>query len=533
MREKRKVLKSTVIPALLLMLSVAGTLLFYAARATWVFVDIAVNIEKFTFILLGAMILNCAITGALLFCRVRKIKRHGTELYLKKSYSAALILFTVVTSVMFCAGVSFALSMLRGELSEVYLLYFKKSLPYAFFFIIVPFFALFFTALGKKTRIGVVAFSLAVVTLMVTTKFFPLTPYKIVSHPTVINTGKDYSVVFSTNDYGTGFVEYTYGGKEYRVFDENGGRLKSDSKIHSVSVPYEHLDNNTYTVGSQRVIEQYSYGSYTGKTVCSDEYKFTPAPKENMTCLVVSDWHRFNELAYSAVSYAGEYDAVILLGDSSPGVDFEEQVVNNVVNFSGELSKGAKPTVYVRGNHETRGEYAGKILDALGLDEFYYTVDLGEVSFLVLDSGEDKVDTHPEYGGMTDYYSYRKNMIDWLKTVEIEDEKVIALSHSWAISDIEKDLSLAGWQELDRLGASLMLSGHTHECRFIGDGDEKEKEIMSLYPHIRGYMDGGHVDGGLKGDKYVASKITLGEKEILIEAFDNSGNKAFNETVMW
>jgi predicted phosphodiesterase len=252
-----------------------------------------------------------------------------------------------------------------------------------------------------------------------------------------------------------------------------------------------------------------------------------------MTCLVISDWHRFNDLAYDAIGYAGEYDAVILLGDSSPGVDFEEQVVNNIVNFSGEISKGEKPTIYVRGNHETRGEYAGNILDALGMFEFYYTADLGKVTFLVLDSGEDKVNTHPEYGGMTDYYSYRKNMIDWLKTVEIEDEKVIALCHSWAISDIEKDLSLEGWKELDRLGTDLMLSGHTHECRFIGDGDETEKEIMSLYPDIAGYMDGGYIDGGRKADKYIASKITLGEDDILIEAFDNTGEKVFNETVKW
>jgi hypothetical protein len=53
----------------------------------------------------------------------------------------------------------------------------------------------------------------------------------------VINTGADYSVVFSTSDYGTGFVEYTYKGKDYKIYDENGGRLKSDSYIHSINVP--------------------------------------------------------------------------------------------------------------------------------------------------------------------------------------------------------------------------------------------------------------------------------------------------------
>jgi hypothetical protein len=58
-------------------------------------------------------------------------------------------------------------------------------------------------------------------------------------------------------------------------------------------------------------------------------------------------------------------------------VDHEQQVVNNIIRFSGDVSGGTKPVLYVRGNHETRGEYAGKLLEALGLDEFYYTAEMG------------------------------------------------------------------------------------------------------------------------------------------------------------
>ena len=373
-----------------------------------------------------------------------------------------------------------------------------------------------------------VAVTLAVTTVIVAFAVLPLKPFKITSDPMVINTGEDYSVVFSTSDFGTGFVEYTYGGKEYKLYDENAGRLKSDSYIHSINIPFEHLDNNTYKIGSQRVVEQYSYGSRTGKTVTSGEYKFTPAKTENMTCLVISDWHTRLERAYDAISYAGDFDAVILLGDSSPGVDFEEQVVNNIVKFGGEVSKGAKPVIYARGNHETRGEYAGEILDALGLNEFYYAADVGGVSFVVLDSGEDKADTHPEYGGMTEYKKYRENMIEWLKTVDVKNEKVVAICHSWAISDIEKDLSLTGWGELSRLGASLIMSGHIHQYRFLGDGDEAEEEMFSRYPNITGYVAGGDING-----TYVASVVTFGEKEIIIKAIDNSGKTLFDETVQW
>ncbi len=239
MKKIKDLIRKPFFPAILLVLSVVGTILFYAARCTWIFVDIKVNIEKFTFILLWIMILNSVATGILLFCRVRKVNLKNKELYLNKAYCVAVILFSAITFVLFCAGAIFAFSMLRDELAEVYLLYFTKSLYNALFFILVPFFALFFTALGKKARKSVVAFSLAVVSVMVISKFLPLAPFKITSDPSVLDTGKNYSVVFSTNDYGTGFVEYTYGGKEYKIFDQNGGRLKSDSKIHSINIPYD------------------------------------------------------------------------------------------------------------------------------------------------------------------------------------------------------------------------------------------------------------------------------------------------------
>jgi hypothetical protein len=252
--------------------------------------------------------------------------------------------------------------------------------------------------------------------------FSPLSTYKITSTPMVIDNGTDYSVVFSTNDKGTAWVEYTYNGKDFKVFDQTGGRISSERRIHSISIPYEHLRNNIYKVGSTRIIEDFSYGSRTGKTVCSDEFILTYNDKDNQTWLVISDWHTMLDKANAAIeNLESEYDAVILLGDSTPGVDFEEQVITNTVQFGGKVSGGTKPVLYVRGNHETRGSYADDLPVALGLEQFYYTADIGPYSFVVLDSGEDKDDSHPEYGGMTDYNTYRSDMIEWLKNVNTEN----------------------------------------------------------------------------------------------------------------
>lgn len=52
---------------------------------------------------------------------------------------------------------------------------------------------------------------------------------------TVIDTGEDYGVVFTTSDFGMRYVEYSYNGKDYKVYDQNSGRLNTDSLIHSIN----------------------------------------------------------------------------------------------------------------------------------------------------------------------------------------------------------------------------------------------------------------------------------------------------------
>lgn len=508
--------------SVILVLSVISTILYYATRTNWIFIDITVNVEKFTFILFYIMIFNSILLGALLYNGLKK-----SELYANKTYKIINIFSMLLASLFTVFGMVFAIIMFTEESSEVFMLYLKDSYFYAFVYISLLFLVLFASFIGEKAGKIFVAFVLVILGLFAVNKFCPLTPYEFTSEPSVINTGSGYSIVFSTSDNGTGYVEYSYNGKEYKVYDANGGRLNSDSKIHSINVPYEHLNENSYKIGSVRVLEQYSYGSNTNKEIISDEYSFDFKDNNDLTYLVVSDWHTHKDRAYDAVSYIGDYDAVILMGDSSPGVDLEEQVVNNIVVFSGELTKGTMPVLYVRGNHETRGAYAGNILESLGLNEFYYTAEIGDCTFIALDSGEDKDDSHPEYGGMTDYNTYRADMITWLENIEIDNNKVIALSHSWHISDVERELSLKGWDEIDRLGASLMVSGHTHQCRLIGETDD-EKEIMSIHPDIIGYMDGGN-----SAETYIASKMKVNDDGIQLSAYNNFGEKVFDNYINW
>ncbi len=518
-----KKLNSKALPGIFMALSVIAAILFRSCRVCWVFMAVSVGFNL-PALLFSLMIVFSALHGALF-----ALKLYKNDFCDKKAYKILLLIGAFFSSVLFIFSAIYTVGYAPGEEMEIFSLYLGKTLKEGAFLLLVPFFVIFYPKLSCKAKKAFAAVSLSVLILFSVNAFFPLSSYKITSDPLVIDNGTEYSVIFSTNDIGTACVEYTYEGKAYKVFDNTCGRLNGDSRIHSIPVPYEHLKNNSYKVSSTRVIEEYGYGSRRGETVSSGEYEFKVNETESQTWLVISDWHTWLDKAYKAIDNFGtDYDGVILLGDASPTVDFEKQAVTNTVEFGGKVSGGTKPVLYVRGNHETRGDYANDMPTALGLDQLYYTSDIGPYSFVVLDSGEDKEDSHVEYGGMNDYDTYRADMIEWLKGVELENEKVITISHSWQISDVEPELSAEGWAELDRLGTRFMLSGHHHDCRILGENEGYEKQVKEKYPDIIAYLDGGKMNDG-----YVASMLTLNAEGFELKAVDDSGNEILKEEFPW
>ncbi len=530
MKKKFKLSQSITASVIFTLLSLLATIFFRCFDLWWVFIDHTVGINHFCEGLLTFAALNTTVMGIISFVRIRCIKKGDTPLYQGKAHKILFGISAILSLVLFVFVVGYSISLFFDENSGVLRLKLAEYLTKALLPVALISLALYYPAMCKKAKHVVAAIVVIACTLWIVNSFYPLNDYKITSDPVVIDTSEEYSVVFSTNDYGTAYIEYTYEGKDYKVYDHTAGRLNCDSKIHNIQVPYEHLRNNTYTIGSTRVIDDFSYGSRLGKNVVSQEYTLAYNDSDDQTYLVISDWHTYLDEAYTAISYLGEYDSVILLGDSAPGVDYEDDVIKNTVKFAGTVSGGSKPVIYVRGNHETRGSYANDLPKALGLDELYYITQVGPYSFIVLDSGEDKEDSHHEYGGLTDYGSYRADMIEWLKTAETENEKVIALSHSWEISDVEEELSFIAWDEIDRIGARLMLSGHSHQCRFLSsEAENKEGEIFTAHPDIIGYMDGGHNGTEI----YIASMLTLSTDGFEIKAVNNFGEEIQSKSFKW
>lgn len=518
----RKMTNSKTLPAVLMISNILGAICFRAARQNWVFMAAIFGFDL-PFVLLMGMILTGSLFAILLALKLWKKEATDT-----KGYKIALIIGTVFGLLLSVFALIHTVMYAMSENTEVFFLSLATTLKEGVFMLIVPFFVLFYPKFSCKLKKAIAVVSVLAVLLCGLNAYYPLTSYKITSDPMVIDNGTEYIIVFSTNDEGSAYVEYTYEGKDYKVSDNNCGRIVT-GKTHTVTVPYEHLRNNSYKISSTRVIEDFSYGSRRGATVTSEEYEFKYNDSADQTWLVISDWHTMLQSAYDAIAnFDTEYDAVMLVGDSSPGVDYQEQFITNTVQFGGQVSGGTKPVLYVRGNHETRGSFASELPECLGLEQLYYTADIGPYSFVVLDSGEDKEDAHVEYGGMTDYNTYRADMIEWLKGVEVKNEKVIAVSHAWQINIVEPELSQEGWAQLDRLGARLMISGHVHSCRILGENEGYEKEIKEKYPDIIGYLD-----GGLSNDTYIASLLTLSESGFELKAVDNWGNTVLNESFDW
>ncbi len=484
---------------------------FYSCRANYVFLDIAV-FSGIAWLLLSFIIVNTLVLLLLFVAYSYNIRIKGKPL---KEYGLLKILSAIcfVATIFFAIGVTVNIAVAGEETAPVIMKMAERDfLPFISVSAVAFFIAVFPAVDNKKMRLAIVSLTSICLLIISLYTLAPVTVYKLTSDPLVIDCGDDtYSVVFATNTEGTGYVEYEYEGETIRLYDEVTGRISSDSKIHTVKVPKVHLDGNSYRVGSTRVIEAYSYGSYTGKEVVSREYSFDAPSGTNQQWLCVSDWHTRLDLAYDAINHAGEYDGVILLGDAAPGLMFEDEIKDYIVEFGGALCNGEKPVVFIRGNHETRGEYAAKLPGYLGMDSFYYTAAFGDYNFIVLDSGEDKPDDHPEYGGMVNYEQYRKEMVAWLESLPANDNKTIAFSHAHVIC-IEDDLCKRAYDALKNKGVNYLISGHYHTCDFFDNND------------ITVYLDGGHNNG-----VFVASKLSLSSEGILFQAWDNNGQKIFDK----
>lgn len=354
--------------------------------------------------------------------------------------------------------------------------------------------------------------------------FLPVGFTKITTEPSVFDCGNDYyAVVWATSTKGSGCVKYTYNGEEKVVWDSAAGIIRTDDKIHSVLVPKQELQGNKYKVVSRYVGFKYGYSAALGKTVESKEYSFCGLPKEDgFKILTITDIHEMEKEMKQALGYFKDEtpDFVAFLGDITSTMELKDQFANNFLKYANIVSKGEIPVVYTRGNHETRGEFGAEMMKYLPTetDGFYFTFSFGSLGGVVLDSGEDKEDNHPEYSGLVNFEEYRNKQFNWLSSLEkseFENNRyTIAFSHNPNIGNYFGKDWITPLVDLD---ADLLVGGHHHKSEF-----KEDVAVPTLYA-------GGKLKTGT--GVWSATMLTLENDTIHMLTIDNSGNTLLDKTI--
>lgn len=372
-----------------------------------------------------------------------------------------------------------------------------------------------------KKKIAIIISAVILVIAAITGGIFMLhkiMPQKIKVQPAVFDIGGDnYCIIFESSLKGSGYVRYTYNGTEKTVWDATSGIIATHDTVHKIIVPKEELRNNTYVAGTQYVPFKYAYTAKTGNIAESEPICFKGEEKEDdIKILAITDIHEMEKEVKEAVAhFDDDFDMVVMLGDITSNFEKKEKFTDHVLTDAAFLSKGEIPVVYTRGNHETRGEYASQLLQYFPTvtGEFYYTFDFGGLSAIVLDSGEDKEDSHKEYSGLIDFSSYREKEYKWITSLNAEDftgKYKIVFCH---FPKIEDHFGMNWMTPLKDLGFSLVVGGHHHTSELF------DLELPALDACGK-YKDG-----------WAATSLTLKDGNIRMLTINTEGETILDETI--
>lgn len=318
------------------------------------------------------------------------------------------------------------------------------------------------------------------------------------------------------------------GGKCF--YDHSNGILRSAKYLHVVRVPMAALDRaRSYKVFLRRLVERKAYFSECGE-VEERAFDFRPVRRKARYNFVnVADSHsHHDEAARSGAFFGDDLDFLVLNGDVPEDSAFVERF-KTIYLISGPITKGRVPCVFSRGNHDLRGVGAESLADYTPVTRSgasYYTFHLGPVWGIVLDCGEDKIDSCAEYGHTVCCEAFREEEDAFLRDVVKKGEykkypvRIAVSHHPFAHRirppfDIEQE-RYAGWcRQLRKIRPAVWLSGHLHECYVEAPGGEHDS--YGLQPCVA-------VCSSYLKDKYhVSGAVTLSATSVRVRFPDSDG----------
>lgn len=309
-------------------------------------------------------------------------------------------------------------------------------------------------------------------------------------------TETSFTVVWTTNMDAVSWVEiapddetHFYNVERPKYYDLRGQGRRPITKLHKVTVTgLEPGTTYRYRILMNGVVsaEHRDHIAFTagwGNEVRRDITKVTTLSKEydEVKFAMVNDMHEQDSVFRTLFPDAkGKYDFVCFNGDMTSTNDYEEDIMKYYLKSASKLFGAYTPIMFVRGNHEYRGNAAIKYLEYMETPtgKTYYSYNYGDHFFIVLDGGEDKHDSDIRNLGIMITEDYVKQEAEWLKEVVRSEEFVNAKTR---IVFCHMQPGENGWHGqrtiskylvpiLNEAGIDVMLCGHIHKYKYYAPG---------------------------------------------------------------
>jgi len=295
------------------------------------------------------------------------------------------------------------------------------------------------------------------------------------------------SILWATSGPATGWVEYgETADLGWRVTGAAHGLMPFDERCFKIRLTG--LKKGTryfYRVHAAQVDFRNAYKIVRESEVVSEVHEFvTPDPTaETARFTVWNDTHENAQTleALHAVHGKAPGDFLLWNGDVTNDIYSEEKMVGQFLSPAGLPFAAKVPLHFVRGNHDVRGPAARRLdrFTDVPENEYFYWFRQGPLAGLVLDTGEDKPDSHPVYAGLNDFAAFRSAQAQWLARVVEEPEFQnapfrVLFCHIplWWKDESEVGSFCADgrkkWHDLLAKGrVHVVVSGHTHEAALL------------------------------------------------------------------
>ncbi len=229
---------------------------------------------------------------------------------------------------------------------------------------------------------------------------------------------------------GTGYLEFAVAdGPWQRVDGGHAGLLPLSEHVLKFRLPPLPPGQEVryrivaHTIGWVKVRQFYHGELKAGEPQTSEVRSFrTLDPDAATTNFVVwNDTHENSETLKQLHERTSPLrpDFMLWNGDQSNDLHFEQDMAGQILNPAGLAVGDQWPIAYVRGNHECRGPAAPALAQFTGApdDRYYYGFRSGPLAAIVMDTGEDKPDDSPYFGGMAAYGPMQERQAEWLKAI--------------------------------------------------------------------------------------------------------------------